>query len=183
MKRFYASLLMLAATMVLTACAGLLGPRDIEFPLSKLQQSLQRHFPLNNRYMALFDIDVSNPTLALQPQNNRVLTTMDAAIAPPFMKNAWKGRFAISGSLQFDAAKNAIVLTDPRMEKIELEGVDAAVSRQVSKLGRLLAEEILNGATLYALQPNDLRYAGTRFVPGNIVVKSNSLLVTLEPVK
>ncbi|WP_025915987.1 DUF1439 domain-containing protein [Herminiimonas sp. CN] len=183
MKRFYARLLMLATAVILSACAGLLGPREVEFSQDKLQQSLARHFPLNKRYLALFDIDVSNPTLTLQPQSNRILTTMDASIAPPFAKNAWKGRFAISGGLRFDPARNAIVLTDPRMESIELDGVDAAVSRQVSKLGRVLAEEILNGATLYALQPNDLRYAGSRFVPGNIVVKSNSLLVALEPVK
>lgn len=183
MKRFYARMLMLLAAITLSACAGLLGPREIEFPLYKLQQSLDRNFPLNNRYLALLDIQVSNPRLALQPDSNRVLTTMDAVIAPPFMKNAWKGRFAISGGLQFDPAKNAIVLTDPRMENIELDGVDAGVSRQVSKLGGLLAEGILNGVPLYTLQPNDLQYAGTRRVPTNIVVRRNSLVITLESVK
>lgn len=183
MKRFYARLLILLSILVMTACAGLLGPRTVEFPLDKLQQSLERHFPLNNRYLGLFDINVSNPRLVLQPQNNRVLATMDAAIAPPFMKNPWKGRFAISGSLRFDAARNAIVLADPRMEDIALDAVDASVSRQVSKLGDLLAEKILNGIALYTLQPDDLRYAGTRFIPGNIAVRSNSLAITLEPVK
>jgi hypothetical protein len=183
MKRFYARMPMLATAFILTACAGLLGPREVELPLYKLQQSLDRHFPLNNRYLALLDIDVSHPRLALQPHSNRVLTTMDATIAPPFMKNAWKGRFAISGGLQFDPARNAIVLTDPRMENVELEGVDASVSRQVSKLGGLLAEEILNGVPLYTLQPNDLQYGGVRRIPGNIVVRQNSLVITLEPVK
>ena len=183
MKRFHARILMLATAIFVTACAGLLAPHEVEFPLYKLQQSMDRHFSPNNRnrYLALFEINVSNPKLVLQPQSNRVLTTMEVTIAPPLMKNAWKGRFAISGGLQFDAARNAIVLTDPRMENIALEGVDAAASRQVAKLGGLLAEEILNGIALHTLQPGDLRYAGVRFIPGNIIVKQNSLVITLVP--
>lgn len=108
---------------------------------------------------------------------------MDASIAPPFAKNAWEGCFAISGGLRFDPARNAIVLTDPRMENIELGGIDAGVSRQLAKLGRVLAEEILNDTVLYPLPPNDLQCAGTRFVPGDIVAKQNSLVITLEPVE
>jgi len=183
MKRFYTGIFLLATAIVLTACVGLLAPREIEFPLYKLQQSMDRHFSLNSRHrtLTLLDINVSNPKLALQPQSNRVLTMMDATIAPPFMKNAWKGRFAISGGLQFDPARNAIVLVDPKMEDIVLEGVDAAVSRQVTKLGGLLAEEILNGMALYTLQSDDLQYAGTRYLPVNIVVKQNSLVITLVP--
>lgn len=183
MKRFYTGILLLATAIFVTACAGLLAPREIEFPLYKLQQSMDRHFALNSghRVLALFDINVSNPKLALQPQGNRVLTMMDATIAPPFMKNAWKGRFAISGGLQFDPARNAIVLVDPKMEDIALEGVDPAVGRQVTKLGGLLAEELLNRMALYTLQSDDLRYAGTRYIPDNIIVKQNSLVITLVP--
>jgi hypothetical protein len=155
----------------------------VEFPLAKLQASLNNKFPFNNRYLALFDVNVSNPKLVLQPESNRVLTTMDASIAPPFMQNAWQGSFTISGALQFDAAKNAIVLTDPRMEKMEMAGIDPGYSRQIAKLGGLLAEELLNGVTLYTLPPEQLSYAGTRFMPSKITARSDSLVVTFEPVK
>ena len=183
MKSALPRVLVALAAFWLSACASLLGPRDVEFPLAKLQASLDNKFPFNNRYLALFDVNVSNPKLALQPDSNRVLTTMDASIAPPFMKGAWQGRFTISGALQFDAAKNAIVLTDPRMEKMDMAGIDSGYSRQMAKLGGLLAEEILNGITLYTLQPEQLRYAGTRFMPSRITARSDSLVVTFEPVK
>lgn len=183
MKSALTRILIVLAAVWLSACASLLGPRDVEFPLAKLQASLNHKFPFNNRYLALFDVNVSNPKLALQPESNRVLTTMDASIAPPFMKNAWQGSFTISGALQYDPAKNAIVLTDPRMEKMEMAGIDPGYSRQVAKLGGLLAEEILNGVTLYTLPPEQLRYAGTRFLPSKITASSESLVVTFEPVK
>lgn len=183
MKSAVTRVLIVLAAFWLSACASLLGPREVEFPLAKLQESLNNKFPFNNRYLALFDVNVSNPKLALQPESNRVLTTMDASIAPPFMKNAWQGSFTISGALQFDAAKNAIVLTDPRMEKMAMAGIDPGYSRQVAKIGGLLAEELLNGVTLYTLPPEPLRYAGARFMPSKITARSESLVVTFEPVK
>ena len=183
MKSGITRVLIALAALWLSACASLLGPRDVEFPLAKLQASLNNKFPFNNRYLALFDVNVSNPKLALQPESNRVVTTMDASIAPPFMKSAWQGSFTISGALQYDAARNAIVLADPRMEKMEMAGIDPGYSRQMAKLGGLLAEELLNGATLYSLQPEQLRYAGTSFMPSKITARSDSLVVTFEPVK
>ena len=183
MKPALTRILIVLAALSLSACASLLGPRDVEFPLAKLQASLNNKFPFNNRYLALFDVNVSKPKLALQPDTNRVVTTMDASIAPPFMQSAWQGSFTISSALQFDAARNAIVLVDPRMEKMEMAGIDPGYSRQIAKLGGLLAEEILNGATLYTVPPEQLRYAGVSFLPSKISARSDSLVVTFDPVK
>ena len=69
---------------LLVACASLLGTQEREIPLIVLQQSLQKKFPFNHRYLELFDMTVSNPVLSLQPDTNRVATTLDARIAPPF---------------------------------------------------------------------------------------------------
>lgn len=183
MKPAVTRILIVLAAVWLSACASLLGPRDVEFPLAKLQASLSSKFPFNNRYLALFDVNVSNPKLALQPDTNRILTMMDASIAPPFMRSAWQGSFTISSALQYDPARNAIVLVDPRMEQIEMAGIDPDYSRQIAKLGGLLAEEILNGATLYTVPPEQLRYAGVSFLPSKITARSDSLVVTFDPVK
>lgn len=183
MKSCITRVLAVLAALWLSGCASLLGPRDVEFPLARMQESLNNKFPFNNRYLALFDVNVSNPKLLLQPDTNRVVTTMDASIAPPFMQRSWQGRFTISGALQYDAARSAIVLADPRMEKMEMAGVDPGYSRQVAKLGGLLAEELLNGVTLYAVPPEQLRYAGIRFLPSKITARSESIVVTFEPVK
>jgi hypothetical protein len=48
-----------ALTLLLASCASLLGPRDVEIPLSTLQQAVSRKFPFNSRYLELLD---TNPT-------------------------------------------------------------------------------------------------------------------------
>lgn len=177
------ALLAIAMTFLLTSCAGLLGPREVELPLYKLQEAMDRKFPFNNRYLEIFDISVSHPRLALQPDTNRVMTSLDAVIAPAFLNKAWNGSLALSGVLRFDPTRNAIILAEPRVDKFVLDGVDARYTNQFAKIGGLLAEQVLKDTPLYTFQPEDFRYAGTLFMPTKITTTANSLMVTFEPVK
>jgi hypothetical protein len=181
--RTWRTWLVLAMAAGLAACASLLGPREAEFPLAKLQESLSSRFPFNNRYLEIFDIYVSNPKLALQPETNRVSTSMDVSIAPPFMDKPWQGTLAVSGGLKVDPARNALVLADPRVENFAMNGVDGKYSRQIGKIGALLAEQLLKDMPLYTFKPEDFRYAGVAYLPTRIATRANSLVVTFEPAR
>lgn len=183
MKPRLTALLAIATTFLLTSCAGLFGPREVELPLYKLQEAMDRKFPFNNRYLELFDISVSHPRLALQPDTNRIVTNLDAVIAPSILNKAWTGSLALSGVLRFDTSRNAIILAEPRMDKFMLDGVDARYTNQFAKIGALLAEQILKDAPLYTFRPEDFRYAGANFIPTKITTRSDSLVVTFEPAK
>jgi hypothetical protein len=183
MKSRLTFLLPLAATLLLTSCAAMLGPRDVELPLSQLQESLNRKFPFNSRFFELFDIYVSNPRLAIQPETNRIITSMDASVAPPFLQRAWKGSFTLSGMLALDPARRAVVLADPRLEDFALDGLDPAYSRRVTQIGALLAEQLLRDLPLYTFGEKDFRYAGTRFLPTRITARPGGLVVTFEPAR
>lgn len=183
MRRAIGRIFSILLALVLAACAGMLGPREVDVPLSKLQASLEKRFPFNSRYLELFDIQLSSPRLSLQPNSNRVLTSFDAAIAPAWLKRSWQGNFALSGVLAVDPAKNAVILTDPRVETLNINGLDDKYARQLTKISGLLAEEVFRGPPLYIFQPDDFRYAGTSFFPTKINTQSNGLVVTFEPVK
>lgn len=177
--RFFAVLL----ALFLAACASMMGLRDVEVPLSRLQASLEKRFPFNSRYLELFDIQLSSPRLALQPDGNRMLASFDASIAPGWLKRSWQGNFALSGVLAIDPARNAVVLTDPRVETLNMHGLDDKYARQLVKIGSLLAEEVFRGMPLYTFQPEDFRYGGTTFFPTKINTYRDGLVVSFEPVK
>jgi hypothetical protein len=183
MRLKLAALIAIATMLLLTSCASLLGPREVELPVSKLQEALNRKFPFNNRYLELFDISVGNPIIALQPDTNRIVLDLDAAIAPPFMNDTWKGSMTLSGMLQLDAARNAVILAMPRIENIALDGIDPRYASQFAKIGSLLAEQILKDMPLYTFKPEDFRYAGVNFIPTKINTRPNALVVTFEPAK
>lgn len=174
---------LLPLILLLAACATLLGPRDVEVPLTRIQQSLERRFPFNNRYLELFDIRVTNPRVSMLPDSNRVLARMDTSIAPPFLQRSWTGNLAISGELRIDPSRSAVVLGDPRVESFDVDGLDTLYANRITRIGSLLAEEMLADYPLYTFHPEDLRVAGRSYYPARITTRGDALVVSFEPAR
>ena len=177
---------LIAAILVLAglgACAGLLGPREVNVPLQKLQSGLERKFPFSAHPLELIDIRLTDPRLTLVPDTNRMSATMNASVAPAFTQRIWRGTFTLSGTLELDAARRAVMLTQPRIDNIALDGVDPQVANQVARAAGVLAAQILRDSPLYTFGPDDFSYAGTRYLPTRIVTKASGLVVTFDPVR
>lgn len=167
----------------LSACAGLFGPRQVEVPLQRLQAGLDRKFPLSQNPLNLIDIRLTNPRLTLLPEANRLSTTMDAAVAPAFTSRIWRGTFTLSGALALDPARRAVLLAQPRIDHIALDGLDPIVAEQVARAAGIVASQILRDTPLYTFGPEDFHYGGTSFTPTAITMKTGGLVVTFDPIK
>ena len=179
MKKLLIALCLLA----LSGCAGLVGPRDIELPLHKLQSSLDRRFPIHNRAMELFDIELTRPRITTLPDSGRVALSFDASIAPPFLRQSWRGSLALSGRLVLDPARNAVMLAEPGVDSFVIDGVDEARQRQLRKLANVLMEQVVVDTPLYHFRPEELRYGGLQFTPTRIATTARGLLVSVEPAR
>ncbi len=176
------SMLALVGTL-LAACAGMVGPRDIELPLHKMQASVEKRFPLNKRILHLVEIQLSNPRVAVLAESGRVGLGMDALVAPPFTRQSWRGNLVLSGRLVIDPVQNAVVLAEPRVDQFVVEGVDEARRQQWTGAANLLMSQLVSEVPLHHFRPEDLRYAGVQFVPTRITTTARGLLVAVEPVK
>jgi hypothetical protein len=179
-------LLVLTSLMLLTllsSCASLLPPQEIEIPLSRLQQSIQKKFPYTERYFGLLDVTLSNPVLSTQPAADRMLIALDAQVLPPLIKTPWQGELLVSGRLRIDPARRVVLLTEPRLENIKLDAATDTYKGRVARLGKQLAEDLIGEAVLYTFAPDAFVVAGKRFVPTGITTRKDSLVVSFEPAK
>ena len=184
--RQFHQLLVLTSLMLLTllsGCASLLPPLEIEIPLSRLQQSIQKKFPYTERYFSLLDVTLSNPVLSTQPAADRMLIALDAQVLPPLIKTPWQGELLVSGSLRIDPARRVVLLTEPRLENIKLDAATGSYTSRVARLGKQLAEDLIGEAVLYTFAPDAFVVAGKRFVPTGITTRKDSLVVSFEPAK
>jgi hypothetical protein len=170
-----------AASAVLASCASLIGPRQVDVPLSRLQQGLDRRFPLNNRVLELLDIELSHPQLSLLPDSDRIALSIDASIAPPFARQSWSGHLALSGRVTLDAARGVVSMSDARIDTLVVDGADAARQRQFAKVSNVIIDRLIGDMPLYTFRPEDLRVAGVQFVPTRITTTPSALRVMLEP--
>jgi len=173
----------LLAPILLIGCANLVGPRLVDLPLSKLQAGMDRRFPMNNKILELFEVELTRPQLALMPDSGRVALTLDAAVAPPFMRQSWRGNMALSGRLYIDAARNAVLMAEPRVDRLSVDGADESRQRQLTRVAGVLLEQVVADMPVYTFRPEDLSYAGVQFVPTHITTNANGLVITVEPRK
>ncbi|MES2295580.1 MAG: DUF1439 domain-containing protein [Pseudomonadota bacterium] len=172
--------------LALASCATLIGPRQVELPLSRLQQNLERRFPLNKRVLELFDISLTHPQLRLLPDSGRVALALEAQAGPAHAWQSWhptQARLLLSGRLKLDKARDVVALADLRVDSITLEGDDEAARGQLNKVVNVLIDTLVRDLPVYTLRADDLRYAGVQFVPTAIETRQNALLVTLEPLR
>jgi hypothetical protein len=182
-RRIGKALVSLAACGLLVSCASFVGPREVDLPLYKLQAGMDRHFPLDNRMLELFDVRLSRPQLEILPDRDRIALTIDANVAPFFLKQSWNGSLALSGRLYVDPSRGGVFMADPHVDRVAIDGADASNQRQLAKVANLVIDKVVRDVPVYSFRMEDLRYAGVQFVPTNIRTVPGALRVTLEPVK
>lgn len=173
----------LAAALCLSACASLIGPRDVSVPLSKLQAGVERRFPLHNKAMELLDVQLSNPRLSLQSDSDRVGLRLDALVAPPYTRQTWRASVALSGRLSIDVARGEVFLNDPRLDQLSIDGADGARQQQFNALINVLLKQSMRELPVYHFKIEDLRYGGVQFVPTAIRTSADALVIHVEPLR
>ncbi|MFL6660009.1 MAG: DUF1439 domain-containing protein [Massilia sp.] len=168
---------------LLSGCASLIGPRDIELPLSKLQSGIDRRFPLHNKALELLDIELSRPLVSMLPENGRIALTMEALVAPSFSHQSWHGSLVLSGRLYLDVERGLVLMGEPHVDQFQVDGVDEARQRQFSKVANVLMKKVVADVPLYHFRMEDLHYGGVQFVPTRITTNAAGLLVSVEPAR
>lgn len=180
-RQFGKVLAVVVAGGLLASCAGLVGPRRIELSQARLQAGLERRFPLHNRVLDLFEVQMTRPQLAILPNSDRVSLTLDVSVAPPFLSQSWNGTMALSGRLVLDAARNAVFLQDTHVDRFDIAGMDGSKTRDIGRAADLLVNQLVRDMPAYTFRTEDLRYAGVQFVPTRLETAPGALVVTLEP--
>jgi hypothetical protein len=108
---------------------------------------------------------------------------MDALVAPAFLRQSWRGSLVLSGRLYVDAARGAVLMAEPQVDRFTIDGVDDARQRQFAKVASLLMEKVASDVPLYHFRPEDLRYGGMQFVPTRITTTARGLRVFVEPAR
>jgi len=182
-RQFGKRALALAGTGLLASCATMIGPRRIELSQSRLQAGLERRFPLRNRMLELFDVQLTRPRLAIMPETDRVGLSLDVSVSPPFLRQSWNGALAMSGHLVLDNVRNAVVLSATHVDSFDVDGMDGNRVRDLGRAADLLVNQLMRDMPVYSFHPDDLRYAGVQFIPTRLETAPGALFVTLEPAR
>lgn len=160
------SLFFAACVTLLAACAA---PRQVTLSESELQRAAERRFPVERRYLEVFDVTLARPRLALSAADNRVASTFDVAVRERLLGARWTGTMVLKSALRYEAADHTVRLQAVRVDDFVLDGSGGVAP--VERLGALVAERLLEDAVVYTLPAErvaQLQRAGLR--PAGVAV-------------
>ncbi len=174
MKKF----LIVLAAIILAACAT---DRTVNISEAQVQEMLNKKLALPISVLKIFDVNLSNSLVRFDKTTGRMNTTLDTSMSSQLLGKTLAGKLGISGKLRFDAPTQSIVLDDPKIEHLTLDGAGSKYNDLLNALATSVGGEMLNGLTLYTVKPEDLKYGGTTYSPKDMVVTDNGLQLTLTP--
>jgi hypothetical protein len=177
-------MLALVAPLAFGACSSMrAGPRQVDVSERRLLDLISRQFPLKRRYLDLFEVQLSDPSLRLMPEENRIGTRLNFAASTVLNRSEpWTGQMALSYGLRYEASDQTVRLTAVKLDGFDLEGVPAAYAKPLRGAGTHLAENLLQDLEVHKFRPQDLRSVeGLGYQPGVLTVVPGGLRLQLDP--
>ncbi|TAM02195.1 MAG: DUF1439 domain-containing protein [Paraburkholderia sp.] len=154
-------------------------PDHYTFSQQQVQAAVQRKFPYRREVQQLFDVALTNPVVTLLPERNRVAVKLDAQLESPLMQQPVSGVFTLSSELAWDGERHAVVLKQPSVDSVDMQGAAAAYGQQVGAVAALAAAQLLDHYAVYTFKPEQLQFAGVSYEPGTISVLTNGIRVQI----
>ena len=160
-----------------------MGDRTVNISEAQLQKKLNEHLAIPISLLKIFDVNLSNSTVKFDSRTGRMVTSLDTSLTSILSDKVLAGKLDISGKLRFDVATNSIVLDDPKVESLNLDGLGSKYGEFFNLIAQKLGGEMLNGLPLYTVKPEDLTVGSTQYNPKDMQITDKGLQITLSPVR
>jgi len=166
--------------LFLSACATL-GDQKVLISDQVVQQKLNERLSVPISLLQIFNLQLSNTKVAFDEASNRMRVTLDSDLTSSLFKDHYTGNAVISGLVDYDPARQAVVLKEPAVETLAFDKLNTKQVDLFSAFAKAIGSEMLNGLVLYKVDPADLNVNGTQYVPKSLDMTAQGLQITLSP--
>ena len=182
MKKFLLIVGILILLAIVCAFIFLKGKRhEITITPAQIDAKLAETFPVEKTYFLLFHFNFANPDVVFLPDSNRVQVGLNATLdlrIPGNVKSRG-GKFITSFGIRYDSDEKAVYLTDPVVEKIEIEDVPEKYLEKVSLAATKAAGELFLTLPVYQLKGTDAKSTAAKVLLKDIQVTEQKIVLSL----
>ena len=173
-QQFLRNLPLIVAPFALPSCSGLnnLGRLALQsnylVNTNSLLTRLLPHFPFNREYSGIGQVSLSQPSLSMVPEQNKVRLglTANAGLTNQLSQQtglgflndlagrSTSGTCQLACGLRFNKEDNGIYLKDPVLEELNLSGLASNYTNSARNLINLVGPQILDKYPVHTLEPS-----------------------------
>lgn len=158
-------------SLMLAGCTGNpFMPNQFSFTTAQMQASLDKKFPVDKKYLGIFDLTITNPKVVTQPETKRLMLSFDAKVYTLGYDHILNSSVNLTTNLAYDLAKHSVVLKDPRLDKVTFAGLSSGQVEGLNQIVAIMVREQLEGVSIYTFKPEQLRYLGTNVEPESLEI-------------
>ncbi len=154
-------------------------PDHYTFTHDQVLTAVAKKFPYRRTLAQVFELALTDPAVAFEPDINRVAVSADVALTSPFLQAPVNGSMTLNTQLSYDAPSRSIRLRDPQVERTEFGASADRYQQQINAALAVAATQLLDNYPIYTFQPDQLTFAGAQFEPGAITVLRNGIKVEI----
>ncbi|WP_240756019.1 twin-arginine translocation signal domain-containing protein [Pandoraea sp. XY-2] len=89
-----------------------------------IEAAVGKRFPTTLNYGQLLSVELTHPKIGFNPQANRVITQIDAQLQNVLLQGQpLAGVLSLSSALKYDPVKRAVLLDNPNVERVNVNGM------------------------------------------------------------
>jgi len=168
--------------LALVARAIFGGPSySVSLTGAEIQQALDDRFPIEKTRLLVVTLTLSDPVVEMREDSDRLTVSATATVnlTIPGQARQLGGRATISTGLTYHAADYSFYLADPRLDRLDVQGIPVEHLERVNELAATLLRDRLDRIRVYTLRPDQFAHAAARLVLKRFEVKSGRLEITL----
>jgi hypothetical protein len=150
---------------------------DVVITQQQIDQALQAKFQMSKTYLAIFEIEYSNPHVILLPATDRIEVGLDAELNMRLGSQTKKlgGTVTATTGLSYRSETNQFFLSDPKIENMSIQGVPQKYMDKVTSLSSNTVREYLQKYPVYTLRGKDTKTATLKLLLKDVQVRSNEV--------
>ncbi len=173
------SLIVFGLSFLLYGCANFI-PENINISQDTIQKKISEHFPKNKNLLSLYQITITNPKLALEPDTNRVKISVDAQINSSITEPL-HGNIQFSSNLVLDDKKENLLLKEPLIDEFILKNKsENSINNMLLPLLKMGVSDILDLYPIYKIKPEQLTFLGINLEPVGINIQKDYINIKVH---
>ena len=180
-KNLRSFLTLLFIPLMLSACATLpFVSGEVRMSADELTQKMAKRFPMQKSVGGLLDITLANPRVDLSETDNRITTSFQVVAKLSLNNKSLVGNLKVSGRPEYVPESRSLFLRDAKVDQLRLENMTDALSAALAKAVSTVARDAMGDKPLHTFRAEDFTKYGIQYVPENIFVRGDQLVLSLR---